>query len=321
MKKTVLILGAKGRFGRNAAETFARRGWQVRAFGRNWSEATEALDARIEKVEGDGFSAASIKAAAEGMDVVIQAMNAPYHKWSTDQKAMNDAVIEAMTGTGKTVFIPGNVYNFGTDMPPLLEGDTPHAAKTRKGQFRTAMERSFRDAKGFRTVVLRGGDFIDTVQTGNWFDGQMIKDIAKGTFMYPGNRRIKHAWAFLPDMARAMVELAEKADELSAFEDIGFAGYGLTGEELHAGLERVMGRTLKVSGMPWPLVQVLGLVQPMMREILEMRYLWETPHELDGSRLKALLPDFEPTKLDDALAQSLRAVMTEDDVVRTLQTA
>ena len=42
MSGTVLILGAKGRFGRHAAEAFWNRGWQVRLFDRAMDDLTAA---------------------------------------------------------------------------------------------------------------------------------------------------------------------------------------------------------------------------------------------------------------------------------------
>ena len=40
-------------------------------------------------------------------------------------------------------------------------------------------------------------------------------------------------------------------------------------------------------------------------EILEMRYLWETPHGLDGKALARWLPSFRATPLPAALRASL----------------
>ena len=37
-----------------------------------------------------------------------------------------------------------------------------------------------------------------------------------------------------------------------------------------------------------------------------MRYLWNQPHQLDGSTMDALLPDFKPTPLPTALREALQ---------------
>ena len=36
-----------------------------------------------------------------------------------------------------------------------------------------------------------------------------------------------------------------------------------------------------------------------------MRYLWDTPHSLDGNLFHRLLPDFRATPVDQALSQAI----------------
>jgi len=38
-----------------------------------------------------------------------------------------------------------------------------------------------------------------------------------------------------------------------------------------------------------------------VKEVLEMRYLWEVPHKIDGTKLKRVLPEFRPRNLTEAL--------------------
>jgi hypothetical protein len=42
-----------------------------------------------------------------------------------------------------------------------------------------------------------------------------------------------------------------------------------------------------------------------MREVVEMRYLWEVPHGVDGSKLARILPDFKPTACVTAIHDAL----------------
>ena len=162
-----------------------------------------------------------------------------------------------------------------------------------------------------RTVILRAGDFIEREKTGNWFDSYIANNVAKAKVTYPGPLDRMHAWAYLPDMARAMAGLAERRADFAAFEEFGFPGYALTGRDLVAALERAAGRSLKVGSMPWPMIRLLGLVSPQMREVAEMSYLWRVPHFIDGAKLAAALPDFQPTPPDTAIAEALGAVASE----------
>ena len=65
------------------------------------------------------------------------------------------------------------------------------------------------------------------------------------------------------------------------------------------------GRKLKIKGLSWQLVCLLGLALPQMREVAEMSYLWRQPHAIEGAKLRAVLPEFEETPFDAAIAEAL----------------
>lgn len=292
MTQTVLILGSSGRFGRNAADQFARAGWTVRRFDRKRD---------------------TLNVAAQGADVIVNGWNPTYPDWERQVPKLTAQVIEAATLSSATVMVPGNVYVFGEQTRPPWSETTTHKALNRLGKVRRDMESAYRDA-GVRTIVLRAGDFLDTEASGNWFDMILIKSLAKGRFIYPGNPEIPHAWAFLPDLCRALVLLAEMRAELPAFSDVPFPGYTLTGEDMRAALERVTGEPVRLKRMSWLPFQLSGSIWPMAKALTEMRYLWNTPHWLDGERFADLCPDFAMTPIDRALATAIPADLVQRQI-------
>ena len=286
MAQTVLVLGQSGRFGRNAADAFVTAGWQVRGFDRTRDD---------------------LRSAAAGVDVIVNAWNPAYPDWARLVPRLHADVCEVATANGATVIVPGNVYVFGPDTASPWSEVSAHAATNPLGRIRIEMEQSYADA-GVRTIVLRAGDFIDTTASGNWFDQIMIKHLTKGRFVYPGDPRIDHAWAYLPDLARAAVMLAERRADLPDFADIPFAGYTMSGSQVADALTRVTGRGIRLSQMNWLPLQLARPFWPMGRCLLEMRYLWNTAHRLDGSRFDALVPGFRPTPVDEALGEATRHV-------------
>ncbi|MBT8388387.1 MAG: sugar nucleotide-binding protein, partial [Altererythrobacter sp.] len=228
MTGKVLILGASGRFGRHAAEAFWNRGWQVRTFDRR----------------------TDLSAAAADVDVIVNAWNPTYPAWADEVPRLTKQVIAAARSSGATVIVPGNVYVFGDDGPAVFDENTPHLAKNGLGRVRIEMEAAYR-ASGVQVIVLRAGDFIDTQASGNWFDSVLTAKIARGSFVAPGDLEADHAWAYLPDLARAAALLAEKREQLDAFEDVPFPGFTISLAELHRACEQVTGRVLEVRGFPW----------------------------------------------------------------------
>ena len=284
MTQTVLILGGSGRFGRHAADAFTDAGWTVHQFDR----AHDDLDT-----------------AMSGADVVLNAWNPPgYHLWNDDLLAAHAAVATAASRNDTTVILPGNVYVYGPDAPHPWRSDTPHLATNPLGVFRKRVEAAYRGS-GARTIVLRCGDFIDTEKTGNWFEDYISPGVPKGFIRYPGEPDAPHAWAFLPDAARAGVALAEFRARLTGFNDIPFEGYTLSGREMAQAIGRAKGRGIEVKPFQWGMMRLVKPFMPALAGVFEMRYLWSLPQRLDGARLADLVPDFVPTQVEDALKRSL----------------
>ena len=299
----VMVLGAKGRFGRAAVDGFAARGWQVTAMGRDWPADT-AAQANVTLVEGDVMHTQALIAACMGHDVIVHAVNPAYEDWAKMMPPITKSIIAAAKATGATVLIPGNVYNYGADMPQMLRETTPHSPTTRKGTLREEMERAFQ-AADVPTIVLRAGDYIDTAQSGNWFDMIIAAKSKRGKTVYPGPLDVPHAWAYLPDVGRAAALLAEQRRSFARFETFGFGGYGITGRELVEGIGETLGKRQKPGGVPWWIFRLLGLFSANIHELIEMRYLWRVAHVVDGAKLAKALPEFKPTPLADALGQAL----------------
>lgn len=284
MTGTVLILGANGRFGRNAAEAFWNAGWRVSLFDRSKDDLTTA---------------------AQGQDVIVSAWNPLYPDWGAQVPKLTEQVIAAAESSGATVIIPGNVYVYGPDAPDRFAADTPHAARNPLGQVRIKMEESFR-ASGVQTIILRAGDFLDTEASGNWFDKIMAPSLKKGVFTYPGAPDLPHGWAFLPDLARATVALAEQREFLPRFSDIPFAGYTLSGQDMAQLCAEALGKPVRLKKMSWLPIQIARPFWPLAKHLVEMSYLWNKPHHLDGQVFDELVPDFPVTPPSEAIAQALR---------------
>lgn len=316
--RSVLILGANGRLGCAAAQAFDAAGWRVYAQVRR--SAAGALPARAVPVRAELPDTAALARKATGASVVVHAVNPAHTRWDAEALPALRHGIGVAEQLDAHFMLPGNVYNFGAQMPPLLRADTPQRPTTRKGEIRVAMEAELREhgeRHGLRATVLRAGDFFGA-GAGNWFDQAVVKSLAAGKLVYPGPLDVAHAWAYLPDLARAFVAVAEHGlaqPGPAGLRDLPFAGHTLTGAQLLAALERAAAALgivprggFRHGGMPWGVIRVAGVVYPLWRELARMAYLWEVPHALDGSALAALPGMPVPTPIDAALRASLLAL-------------
>jgi nucleoside-diphosphate-sugar epimerase len=312
---TVLILGARGRFGLAAARAFAQAGWQVIAQLR--PGATGPAIPGVLWLAAEPGDTAGLTAAAHGATVVVQGLSPVYtHKaWRRDLPGLTQAAIDVTRALGALLMLPASVYNFGETMPALLREDTAQAASTFKGRMRMDSEAQVRAATQdgrMKAVVIRGGDFFGS-GTGSWLDEVMVKDIRRGQLTYPGPMNVPTAWAYLPDMARSFVAVAGRRHSLPAFGMFHFAGYQLTGQDWADALADIAwecgwlpaGGQLRTRSLSWGLMRTLGLVMPQIAALCEMRYQWYTPHALVNTRMAALAGAEPHTPFPQALRTAL----------------
>ena len=322
MTSTVLILGARGRFGLAASRAFADAGWRVLGLMRPGAQVPgeAAHDSRITWVTADVQDTAAVLAVAQDACVVVHAMNPAYTRkaWKAQALPMTEAAISITRALKATLMFIGNVYNFGADMPTVLTEDTPQRPRTVMGQIRSGMEEHLRRS-GVSAIVIRAGNFFGSGR-GTWFDQAIVKDIHKGTFTYPGHKDVATAWAYLPDLARTFAEVAARRSTLNTFEVFHFAGYSLTGQQWLDALAPVAqaegwvkpGAGVAYIQLPWPVIRIGALFLPTWAALLEMRYLWGTAHALDNRKLVALLGAEPHTPFAHAVAASLSGLGLTD---------
>ena len=295
MQQTVLILGASGKIGTHTADAFWNAGWQVRHYDRQTNDMT---------------------AAAKGVDVIVNGLNPPnYHDWERTIPAITAQVIAAAKSSGATIIIPGNIYNYGNH-PGVLDENTPQQAQTKKGRVRVDMESAYKDA-GVPTIILRAGNFIDPLGNGCIMSMLIMREIKKGKLTAAAAPNTLQAYAYVPDWARAAVMLAEKRAELAPFADIPFPGHAFTVNDRHRHVQARTGRQIKITSFPWWVMTVASPFWELAREMREMRYLHEMPHQIGTAKFDRILPDFRATDLDAVMSSGLPADIHPDKVMHT----
>jgi nucleoside-diphosphate-sugar epimerase len=308
-----LVLGATGGIGGEVAHQLRDAGWNVRALKRGLQQSTEQSDG-IQWVRGDAMNRDDVMRAARGCAVIVHAVNPPgYRKWSELVLPMIDNTVAAALTERATIVLPGTVYNYGPDAFPVLNDDSPQHPVTRKGAIRVELEKRLRAATtlGARVIIVRAGDFFGPQAGSNWFSQGLIKPRRPVTTVnVPGRRGVGHQWAYLPDVARAMVELLVRREQLDAFATFHMAGHWdadgtqMTDAIIQA-VERRSGVRPRTRAFPWWLLRLVSPLVATARELLEMRYLWREPVRMRNDRLIAVLGCEAHTPLQDAVEATL----------------
>jgi len=307
--RTALVVGANGGIGQAMIEALRRHGWKVRALVRTAKHHDAQVDWRL----GDAMNAADVRAAAEGVQLIVHAVNPPgYRDWQRLVLPMVDHTIAAAIAVGARILLPGTIYNFGPDAFPTLTETSPQHPHTAKGAIRVALEQRLAAAagQGARVLILRCGDFFGPHAGNSWFaQGLVQPGKPVRTLRYPGAPEHRHAWAYLPDVAQTAARLLDREADLADFEVFHFGGYFVDGHELCDTVRRASGdANVRLGRFPWWLVTLAAPFVVTLKELRKMRYLWRTPIALDDRKLVGMLGDSCYTPLEQALRSTLQGL-------------
>jgi nucleoside-diphosphate-sugar epimerase len=264
----------------------------------------------LEWITGDAMDASTVIKAAKSAQLLVHAISPPqYRNWRKWAIPMLANSIDAAVQARARLILPGNVYNYGPDAGALVRENSPQHPLTRKGAIRVEMEAMLYAAvekRGLRALVVRAGDYFGSSAVTAVF-AQIILPAKPGApVRYLGAFEVGHAWAYLSDLAETIAQLAARDEDLPAWDTFNFGGHWLPrGVEIAEIVRRVTGNPKPVGTFPWLLVRLASPVYPLAREMAEMRYLWQTPLQLDNAKLTALLGKEPHTELEEAVRTAI----------------
>jgi nucleoside-diphosphate-sugar epimerase len=307
-KSKVVVLGSNGHIGNAAMIAFRDAGWSVTGLGR--TNRKPVIGTAF--VSGDADDVEVVRAAIADADVVVHALHLRYDQWGNGRAERQlQVVIDAMGSSGKTLIFPGTIYNYrATDR--VVSPGLRQSAEVARGEIRIRLEAMLRqaaEAGKFQALVVRAGDFFGPGNRGEWFESAMLMNAKKGKIHHLGDLNIRHSWAYLPDLSRALAVVAEKRGQFAAFENFHFAGHWVSNGQIMVVVQTALGRKMVVSPLPWWILRAAGVINPVMRDIFRMRYLWLNEMELVDPRLDAILGQGFATPFEDAVAATVEELV------------
>ena len=194
----------------------------------------------------------------------------------------------------------------------MVGPDLRQEAEAPRGAIRIRLEQMLAKAarnQSFQVIILRAGDFYGPGNRGEWFEAAMLMDHAKGRVYHMADLDLRHSWAYLPDLGRAFVALAEKRGDLAGFENFHFAGHWVSHRQMLTAIRKAAPGPLEPAPLAWWMLRAVGLVNPVMRDIYRMRYLWLNEMELADPRLDALLGEGFVTPFEQAVGATVTELL------------
>ncbi len=285
MKNKTLVLGY-GAVGKATAELLAKQGRDVVVGQR---KRPDALPLAVDFVACDVLDLASLNAALVGIDQVVVAVGFPYDsnvwrdRWPRTMANLLDATAQ---NNVRMVFVD-NLYLYGPQTTPLRE-DMPLSNFGAKPAVRSEVTRLWMAAAAvgkIKLAALRAPDFYGPKVELSLLGPENLGAIAKGKAgRIPMPLNMPHDFAYVPDIARAVVTLLDAPDD--AFNQVWHVPLAptRTAQEIIDLAAKHVGRTVKVSAVPPIMMKLLGLFVPFIREFNEMSFNFDKPYLADTNK-------------------------------------
>lgn len=315
MLNKAVVLGATGGTGTAIVQELIRKGIPTVAFGRSAEKLDRLLEslgrpAHLTSYTGDVFRVQDVVNAAQGADVMFQCASVPYHEMYTRQLPLAESVMEA-AGIAATsiVFIDG-IYPYGRATTPRVREDHPKQPHTKKGKVKLELERLIFDSRWGATkrLIVRLPDYYGPSANMASYLGMTMEGIAAGRpAMFIGNMKVAREYIYLPDAAHMIVELAGREEAYG--QDWNLPGAGvISGQELVRIAQAASGAAKLVLPLRRASLRLIGMFNPVIREIVEMLYLTEEPVVLDGSKYERLIGPITATPFKHGIATTIKTM-------------
>ena len=305
------LFGAAGAAGQSIAAALSAAGRDYRVVGRSRQplEAAFGDDPHAEIITWNPDDPASIRAAAAGLQTVIYLVGVPYDQFAAHPPLMEKTLAGVVAAGVERFILIGTVYPYGRARGNPISENHPREPHTFKGRMRLAQENLVLDAHGHRglsTLVLRLPDFY-----GPGVERSLLNGVFEGAAnakraQMIGPLDVPHEFIYLPDVGPVVEKLTRAPEAYGRWWHLAGAGT-LTQREVATQAYALAGLEPKLMVAGKTMLRVLGLFNPLMRELVEMNYLMTEPVVLDDSALTELLGPIAKTPYEEGIRRCFEA--------------
>jgi len=261
----------------------------------------------VEVVKGDAADPASAQQICQDATVVYSCINAPYSDWATLLPPMQASIIQGAAAANAKLVVAENLYMYGPVSGSITEA-LPFRPTTRKGRVRAQMAEDLmaaHQAGVVRATSGRASDFYGPEAGAQGIFGDRIIPplLAGRTVSVLGKLDMPHTYSFINDFGKGLVLLGAHNEALGQSWHIPNAPTLTTRQILTLFFDeaRVPPRMRSVPDFA---VRMLGLVNPLVREVAEMLYEFNEPFVVDSSKFVHAFGDIA-TPHQEAVRQTL----------------
>jgi nucleoside-diphosphate-sugar epimerase len=201
-----------------------------------------------------------------------------------------------------------NLYMYGDTHGMPIDEATPQEPHTRKGRVRLEMAETL-------AALSESGDLeLATARASSYFGPRatwqsplgerVIRRALDGkSAQVVGDPGTKHSYTYLKDLSKVLATLGTDDRALGEVWHVPNAPARTT-TELIAMIGGELGQEIKVSTAPEPILKLMGLFNPTVREVNEMLYEFKSDYVADGNKFTKAF-GMKATPLDEAIAETV----------------
>ncbi|MEV6671394.1 NAD-dependent epimerase/dehydratase family protein [Streptomyces sp. NPDC051162] len=276
-----------GPAGSATARLLAAQGHSVRVV----TTSGRSPEPGIEHVALDATDSERLTEASRGATAIYGCAAPPYHRWAGEWPPLASSLCAAAEATGAVLVMLGNLYGYGPVDGPMTE-ELPLAATGPKGKVRAAVweqARKLHEQGRIKTVELRASDFFGPgVTDGGHLAGRVVPRLLRGKPVTAlGDPDAPHSWSYLPDVARALVEVAGEERAWGRAWHVPTRPALSTRQMIDRLAAEAGTEPVTVRGLSPAVLGLASLFSPLLRELKEIRYQFDRSFVVDSSAYEA----------------------------------
>lgn len=260
----------------------------------------------VEVVAADVSDSARAIKACKDSRIVYSCVGLSYQGWPEKWPPMMAGMLDGAEAAGARFVFMDNCYMYGPVTVPMTE-DLPLTSYGNKPATRAKITRMWQQAHESGRVEaasVRASDFygpgVSLAALGDLSIGRMAKGKSAQVV---GDVDHPHSFAYVPDIARALVSVGDADDAMGQAWNVPNAP-DMTVRQILQMFADEFGTPLKIQTMPKPLMSVLGLFNADVRELKEMLYQWQRPFHVDATKFSTRFWS-DPTPWDQGITETV----------------
>ncbi len=303
------ILGSNGAIGIELAKSLTEYTDQIKLVSRNPKKVNTNDNLQV----ADLTKRDEVFESVKGSEIVYLTIGFDYNLkvWQELWPELMKNVLDACHKHGSKLVFFDNVYAIGKEYINHITEACPISPTSKKGLVRAKVDRMVLEAMESEKVdaaIVRSADFFGPVRDKSMLMIMIYDNLIKGKkAQWFCNANAKHSMTYCPDAGKGTALIGNTSTAYHQIWNLPTDRNALTGKQWVELFASEMGTSAKVQVLPGWAIQGIGWFSPIMKELYEMSYQFDSDYFFDSSKFDKLF-NYTPTTNEEAVKQTIAAL-------------